>query len=177
MVTTEKIVEAYVRYLKDWATIPNIKCPGQHEIDLLAVDPQSGKRFHIESSVSISSSFSKLTAKPYSEDDFKVRTKQPQQRRTLGYFVNKKFDAKGVIDTLRVYGFKRGNYSKVIVTWDATDEAKKKARDQKIELWYFPEIMAKIANKVKDRKTHFTDDTLRTLHLYSRVLGKEKIQI
>jgi hypothetical protein len=34
METTEKIVEAYVRYVKRWATIPNIKCDGQFEIDL-----------------------------------------------------------------------------------------------------------------------------------------------
>ena len=39
METTEKIVEAYVRYVKGWATIPNIKCPGQNEIDILAVNP------------------------------------------------------------------------------------------------------------------------------------------
>jgi len=31
METTEKIVEAYVRYVKDWATIPNIKYKGQFE--------------------------------------------------------------------------------------------------------------------------------------------------
>ena len=36
METTEKIVEAYVRYVKRWATIPNIRCDGQYEIDLLA---------------------------------------------------------------------------------------------------------------------------------------------
>jgi hypothetical protein len=54
METTEKIVEAYVRYVKGWATIPNIKCPGQHEIDLLAIDPVKLNRYHIESGVSIS---------------------------------------------------------------------------------------------------------------------------
>lgn len=37
--TTERIVESYVRYVKGWATIPNIKCEGQYEIDLLAIDP------------------------------------------------------------------------------------------------------------------------------------------
>jgi len=37
METTEKIVEAYVRYVKGWATISNIKCPGQSETDLLAI--------------------------------------------------------------------------------------------------------------------------------------------
>ena len=61
METTEKIVEAYVRYVKRWATIPNIKCEGQFEIDLLAFDPVNIKRYHIESSISVSGGFSKLT--------------------------------------------------------------------------------------------------------------------
>ena len=54
METTEKIVEAYVRYVRRWATIPNIKCQGQFEIDLLAIDPIGLKRYHIESGVSVS---------------------------------------------------------------------------------------------------------------------------
>ncbi len=66
METTEKIVEAYVRYVKGWATIANIKCPGQFEIDLLAVDPRTGDKYHVESGVSVSGSYSKLTAKPFS---------------------------------------------------------------------------------------------------------------
>ena len=53
METTEKIVESYVRYVRGWATIPNIKCPGQYEIDLLAIDPLNLGRYHIESGVSI----------------------------------------------------------------------------------------------------------------------------
>ena len=40
METTERIVEAYVRYIKGWATIPNIKCPGQYEIDPFGTDGQ-----------------------------------------------------------------------------------------------------------------------------------------
>ncbi len=61
METTDKTVEAYVRYVKGWATIPNIKCPGQNAIDLLAIDPKTGKGYPIETSVSISSGFSKIT--------------------------------------------------------------------------------------------------------------------
>jgi hypothetical protein len=168
METTEKIVEAYVRYLKNCATIPNIRCSGQYEIDLLAIDLKSGERFHIESGVSISGGYSKLTTEPFSEDDLKVRTKKAGQRRTLGYFLKRKFAAKGVVETLKHYGFKRGKYTKVIVTWGATDEAKREARKKGIELWYFPDLMAKIAREIKDRKTYFTDDTLRTLHLYAK---------
>jgi hypothetical protein len=58
--TTEKIVEAYVRYVRGWATIPNIKCGGQFEIDLIAVDPRSLDRYHIESGISGSDGFSRL---------------------------------------------------------------------------------------------------------------------
>jgi len=39
METTEKIVESYCRYVKGWFTIPNIKCAGHYEIDLLAIEP------------------------------------------------------------------------------------------------------------------------------------------
>ena len=42
METTEKIVESYCRYVKQWFTIPNIKCEGQYEVDLLAVEGLSG---------------------------------------------------------------------------------------------------------------------------------------
>jgi hypothetical protein len=169
METTEKIVEAYVRYVKGWATIPNIRCAGQYEIDLIAVDPKTGHRFHIESGVSISGGFSKLTTKPFSENDLKVRIKQAQQRRTLGYFIERKFSAPGVLDTLRRYGFEPGKYTKVIVTWAATDAAKHEAQSQGVDLWYFPKIMAEISGTFKDRRTYFTDDTLRTLHLYAQV--------
>jgi hypothetical protein len=65
METTEKIVEAYVRYVKRWATIPNIRCDGQYEIDLLAIDPVSLGRYHIETGVSVSQVFSKLTAEKF----------------------------------------------------------------------------------------------------------------
>ena len=80
METTEKIVESYCRYVKGWLTLPNVKCEGQYEIDLLAIDPKSSKRpnrYHIESGVSISGSFSKLTAKPFSADDLKIELNLP----------------------------------------------------------------------------------------------------
>jgi hypothetical protein len=65
METTERIVEAYVRHVKHWATISNIRCDGQYEIDLLAVDPTTLERYHIETSVSGSQVYSRLTAKQF----------------------------------------------------------------------------------------------------------------
>ena len=168
METTEKIVEAYVRYIKGWATIPNIKCPSQYEIDLLAIDPVKLDRYHIESGVSISGSYSKLTSKEYSDSDLKIRVKSAGQRRTLGYFAQRKFSAKPVLETLKAYGFKKGNYTKVIVSWGWTDEAAKAAKKKRIKLWDFREILKEIAKAFYKEKGYFTDDSLRTLQLFAR---------
>ncbi len=122
METTEKIVEAYVRYIRGWATIPNIKCSGQFEIDLIAINPISGKKYHIESGISGSQVYSKLTAKPFVPENLKIRGKIAGTRRTVGYFVQRKFGTKAVTDRLLDYGFKPSGYRKVIVTWGWTDE-------------------------------------------------------
>jgi len=166
--TTEKIVEAYVRYVKGWATLPNLKCPGQFEIDLLAIDPRTGDKYHIESGVSVSGSYSKLTAKPFSPVLLKKRVEQAGQRRTLGYFVERKFSAPGVLETLAKHGFKPGSYAKIVVTWGWTTEAEREARTHEVTLWDFRKLMAEITHRIQDNSLYFTDDTLRTLHLYAK---------
>ena len=174
METTEKIVEAYVRYIKRWATIPNIKCDGQYEIDLLAIDPVSLQRYHIESGVSISGGFSKLTTKPFNSETLKIREKQAEQRRTLGYFTERKFGAKEVVEVLARYGFKPSAYKKVIVSWGWTEEAGKEAGAKGIELWDFRSLMKEIAEASMDRRTYFTDDTMRTIQLLAKALAEKE---
>jgi hypothetical protein len=168
METTEKIVEAYVRYVRRWATIPNIRCEGQYEIDLLAIDPVTLKRYHIETSISISGGFSRLTANPFDPNDLKVRVKIASARRTLGYFRDRKFVAPGVRSRLSEYGFKDRHYKRVIVTWGWTDDAKRQADAAGIELWDFRKIVNAIAKAIKDQRSHFGDDTLRTISLFVR---------
>ena len=171
METTERIVESYCRYVKGWFTIPNIKCPGQYEIDLLALEPVSGRginRYHIEAGVSISGAYSKLTAKEFSPERLKVRVEQAGQRRTIGYFIKRKFGAHEVMEELKKFGFEKGNYTKIIVTWGWTDEAKQEADSANIVLWDFRKILSEIASSCEDRKTYFTDDTLRTIQLFVR---------
>jgi hypothetical protein len=173
METTEKIVEAYCRYVRGWFTIPNIKCCGQFEIDLLAVDPSNGdiKRYHVESGVSISGAYSKLTANVFSPDLLKQRTKIAGQRRTIGYFLDRKFGSPHIVEMLKKYGFVEGNYTKVVVTWGWTSAAKIAADSAGIQLWDFRHLMKHVANKCKYEKSHFTDDTLRTLQLFTRTDG------
>jgi hypothetical protein len=168
METTEKIVEAYVRYVKGWFTIPNIKCAGQLEIDLLAIDARNGRkleRYHIESGVSISRGFSRLTGKPYSAKDLKERLKTPHQRRTLSYFTERKFDDPCVIKTVQSFGFVPGEYARVVVSWGWEPDLLEKARALGVELWDFRTLLKDIAAQACAGRRYFTDDTMRTLQL------------
>lgn len=177
METTEKVVESYCRYVKHWFTIPNIKCQGQYEIDLLAIDttdPSHLGRYHIECGVSIATGFSKLTAKSFSTELLKNRVEAAGQRRTIGYFVERKFDVPQVQDELAKYGFIPGNYQRVIVTWDATNEAKALAAEHGVVLWLFPEILHEIAEAHREHRTYFTDDTARTIQLFAMALQAKR---
>ncbi len=175
METTERIVEAYVRYVRRWATIPNIKCKGQFEIDLLAIDPLRLDRYHIESGVSVSAAYRALTAKAFDPQDLKVRVKIASTRRTLVYFIERKFGSPNVIAKLADYGFTPGNYSKVIVTWGWTEEAAQIAKSKNIVLWDFRDLMQGIAQEFRAQRSYFTDDTLRTLHLYTHAVADGRI--
>jgi len=171
METTEQIVESYCRYVKGWFTISNIKCSGQFEIDLLAVEANSGKnikRFHIESGISISGPYSKLTNKPYSPEKLKDRKQQAEQRRTVGYFIDRKFGSDGIRAQLANFGFQNGNYSKIIVTWGWENGAKETADANGTILWDFRDILKEIGDTCRNSKTYFMDDTLRTIQLFVR---------
>lgn len=166
METTERIVEAYVRHVKGWATIPNIRCDGQNEIDLIAIDPVSLERYHIEVSISISQGFKKLTAKPYDAAKAKEHLLKAGQRRTIGFFVEKKFGAPGVVSRLKDFGFKPGQYHRVIATWSWNDQVAVRAAQEGVELWDFREIIGDIANAIEGSRQYFADDTLRTINLF-----------
>lgn len=170
METTEKIVEAYARYVRHWATIPNVRCDGGFEIDLLAINPKTGERYHIETSISVSPNFSKLT-------DIELDTSPTKNvhkatlRRTIGYFIKSKFEADPIIKKLAEYGFESNATKRIIATWDSTKEAKTAALKAGIELWSFPTIMRKIAEEFTKAQGYFGDDTLRTIGLYAKSLN------
>jgi hypothetical protein len=126
----------------------------------------TGEKYHIESSVSASKGFSRLTAKAFDAGDLKVRVRVAAARRTLGYFRDKKFVAPGIISRLLDYGFTEGKYKKIIVTWGWTEDAEREAEAAGIELWHFRDVLSGIAAAVKDQTSYFGDDTLRTIGLY-----------
>jgi len=174
METTERVVEAYVRYVKGWATIPNVKCAGQYEIDLIAIDPVSLSRYHIEVGVHIASGFKSLTARPFSATALKERVQGPAQRRTLGFYLERKFGPREVRDKLKEYGFEENSYGRVIVSWGWTEEAAEQAQAAGVQLWDFRTLLKEMANLVIGAKRqYFPDDTLRTLHLFCRASTEE----
>ncbi|RJP34299.1 MAG: hypothetical protein C4536_03000 [Actinobacteria bacterium] len=178
MQTTEKIVQSYCNYVLGLATIPNVKCDsGQYEIDILAVDPKIyGKegRFHIECSIHITSGFSKITAIEFSEEKLKERVQKPKQRMSIGFFIERKFDVPEVLAKLKQYGFKKGQYRKVIVADGWTEEAEAIAKKRGILLWDFNQIVMALAKECEKSSKYFDDDALRTIQLLLRAQRKKE---
>jgi hypothetical protein len=175
METTERIVEAYCRYIKHWFTIPNIRVKN-NEIDLIAVDID-GKKAHIEIGVSISGSFSKLKDIEYQRGEERDRVKQSTARTKLGYFENKKFGSPEIIGELRdVYGFEANSYRKIIVVWSAEETAIKTAKEHRIDVWLLPELIQEIESHLREESGYYRDDTIRTLHLAAKTASLQKRQ-
>jgi hypothetical protein len=77
-------------------------------------------------------------------------------------------------DRLADYGFKPGNYSKVVVTWGWTEEAAREGKSKNVILWDFRDLTDEIAEVSRHQRSHFTDDTIRTLQLCMRAMGHRK---
>lgn len=92
----------------------------------------------------------------------------------MGYFISRKFGRPEVIAELQKYGFSRGKYSKVIVSWGWSDDAKKLADQRDITLWDFRDLLHEIAQTQRDKSTYFTDDTARTIQLFSKSVDWSK---
>jgi len=48
------------------------------------------------------------------------------------------------------------------------------AKSQDVELWDFRGLLLEIAESAGSQRTHFTDDTLRTLQLMAMTAGKKR---
>ncbi len=171
MESPEKILENYCHFVRHWFTVPHVICNGQYEIDILAVEfPKIGspRAYQIESGVTISGGFARLTAESFSEDDLKVRVKAPSPRRTIGYFLERKFGLKVIEERIADFGLNPEETQKIIVTWGWEEQAKEIADAHNIALWNFPDLLIELASASAEGKTCFTDDTARTLQLFMK---------
>ena len=73
-----------------------------------------------------------------------------------------------------MYGFKPGEYRKVIVSWGWDDDVPQEVGAQGIELWDFRQIVKEIGSVSMAKSSYFTDDTLRTIQLFAKALLEKK---
>ena len=144
----------------------NIRCKRGKEIDLLAVNPKTGEKYHVESSVRTSPSFRIREKDTYT-------SKGRPRKIGLDYFAKKKFDHPVVTEKILEL-FRDSNYQKVLVVWEVDDYhlisiAEKKF---KYKLWFIGDILDSLIDKGSIRGSR--DDVLRTIELLSKMKKHEK---
>lgn len=170
MNAAERIVEAYFHHVRNIFTRTSVKGIGQVELDIVGVDPSKRPPtfFHIESSVSISSGYSKITNKQFSPSEAKIREKAAGQRTTAGFFIEKKFLSQEVIETLKQVGCDTRNLRRILVSWEFDDEARKVLQNKGIECLTMKEILQELADYLAQETCDMDSDILRTLQLFVR---------
>jgi hypothetical protein len=133
------------------------------EIDLLAVNPISGEKYHIEVRVAIGKGF-RLRL-------IDTQTKNGRKHRRGMDTLNKiKFSHPTVAKAvLEIFG--SDEYGKVLVVWDVEqDSVIEQAKSlYGIEVWKMSDIMGELIREVKTKA--YRDDVLRTIQLISRRVG------
>jgi len=138
----------------------NVMLEGGKEIDLLAVNPISGEKFHIEVRVA--------TGRGFRLRLIDTQTKNGRKhRRGMDTLNEIKFSHPTVVKAVtEIFG--TNHYRKVLVVWDVEEknviEQAKSLYD--IEVWKMSDIMNELIQEVKTKA--YRDDVLRTIQLISR---------
>jgi len=145
----------------------NIRCKGNKEIDLLAMNPKTLEKYHVESRVS-------TTFKLKSKDTYSIRgnVKIPH-RDGIDFFHREKFKHKNVKEKiLEIFG--KEPYQKILVVWDVDNPSVISLAERKynIEIRFIDEIIDEIIDKGKVRGSR--DDVLRLIELMSLLETKEE---
>jgi hypothetical protein len=160
------IVERYMQLVKGCFTMTNIVLGGKRnrEIDLLAFNPLSGERFHIEARV--------VTRGVVRIKD--ISTRRGSQRLGLDT-LNDKFENSDVKSKVNQI-FSSGEYRKVLVVWKVKNtEVINYARDvYNIEVWKISDILSQLMLEVKTKS--YRDIALRTIQLIQLSSKGENIE-
>jgi hypothetical protein len=153
------VVDRYMQLVRKCFTMTNIMLEGGKEIDLLAVNPVSGEKFHIEVRVTI-------------EKAFRLRLKDTQtrngrkHRRGVDTLNEIKFAPQTVVNAIKEI-FGTSEYKKVLVMWDVEEKTLiEQAKSlYNIEIWKMSDIMRELIWEVETKS--YRDDVLRTIQLIS----------
>jgi hypothetical protein len=138
----------------------NIMLEGGKEIDLLAFNPISKEKNHIEVRVA--------TGKGFRLRLVDTQTKSGRKhRRGLDTLNAIKFAHPTVVNAVKEI-FEGGEYRKVLVVWDVEDGTviKQAKSHYDIEVWKISNVMSELMRELKSRP--YRNDVLRTIQLISR---------
>jgi len=155
------IVERYMQLVKRCFTMTNVMLGGGKEIDLLALNPVSGEKFHIEVRIATGRGF-RLRMKD-------TQTKNGRKhKRGLDTLNEIKF-AHPVVTYKVKQIFGSSEYTKVLVVWDVQNsEVIRQANEvYGIEIWRISDIMEEMIKEVETKA--YRNDVLRTLQLISKM--------
>ena len=133
---------------------------GGKEIDLLAFNPITKEKFHIEVRIA--------TGRGFRLRLIDTQTKKGRKhRRGLDTLNEIKFAHPTVVNGVKEI-FGSGEYKKVLVVWDVEDSSViEQARSvYNIEVWKISNIISELMQEVKSRV--YRDDVLRTIQLISK---------
>ena len=156
------LIEKYFQSVKKCLTMTNIRLKRNKEIALLAVDPRTGEKFHVESRVTLTG-FTLLKKDTHAK---KGMSKGKPLRRGLDFFDKEKFGHKIVVGAIKKI-FGDADYRRILVVWDVKDDSVVKYAKERfgIEIWLMDEI---ITNLVENVRRGSRDDILRTVELMTR---------
>jgi hypothetical protein len=133
---------------------------GGKEIDLLAVDPISGEKYHIEVRVA--------TGRGFRIRLIDTQTKSGRKhRRGLDTLNGIKFSHPTVVNAVtEIFG--SSEYRKVLVVWDVEDRGViEQAKSlYEIEVWKMSDIIGRLTQEVRTKP--YRNDVLRTIQLISK---------
>jgi hypothetical protein len=153
------IVERYLQLVKHWFTMTNVMLEGGKEIDLLALDPFSGNKYHIEVRVAIGRGFRIRLVDTQTKSGIR-------HKRGLDTLNEIKFSPPAVVSGCHeIFGC--SEYKKILVVWDVQEPNVLEQAEKLygIELWRISDIITELIHEVGTKA--YRDDILRTVQLIS----------
>jgi hypothetical protein len=149
-----------MQLVKKYFTMTNIMLEGGKEIDLLAFNPISKKKYHIEVRVA--------TGRGFRLRLIDTQTKNGRKhRRGLDTLNEIKFAHPTVVSAVKgIFG--GDEYRKVLVVWDVEDSAviEQAKSIYGIDVWKMADLMNQLMREVKTKP--YRNDVLRTIQLISK---------
>jgi hypothetical protein len=154
------IVDRYMQLVRKCFTMTNVMLEGGKEIDLLAFNPTTREKFHIEVRIA--------TGRGFRLRLIDTQTKSGRKhRRGLDTLNEIKFAHLTVVSAVKEI-FGGGAHKKVLVVWEVEDESvieKAKSPPYNIEIWKMSNLISELIKEVKTKA--YRDDVLRTIQLIS----------